>query len=290
MKKHDKNDNRKFVYRRIGAVIGTVAIIGGSILGLSKCKGCERKVNIDETIPTNTFEETISTGDNLGPILADREETEPINAEEYDISINTDGTLPTNRNGGSYNGGSYNGGNGTSATSTNTNGTPSSTTPTPYIPYIPGVDSSNVTVYYDPSGRPQTITWPTAETTVIAPIIDTDPHGTDPLPVEPSHVVNPDTTPDTPPTSAPTTAPTSGPTPAIPTGDVPGEQPTVYPTEPSVPVPTDASEPSAPTAAPTDPTSAPTLPDIPTWDLPDQEEVVYTFNGMAISRALKLTR
>ena len=284
---HDELETKTNRIKRNRTLVSVAAVVGGVILIALAAKGCSKdKTNkTDNTIPTTTItysDETISTSD------YSNEETAPIDYFDLDSEYSIDPVIgePTQGGYGSY-GSSTGTTGGTTTGPTSVNGNPSAT-PTPYMPNIPGVSNySDVNITYNSDGHIEEIRW--TDPTQDVPMPNTDPTGNDPLPVEPSHVVNPDTTPDTPPTS-PTTAPTSGPTPAVPTGNVPGEQPTVYPTEPSVPVPTDASEPSAPTAAPTDPTSAPTLPDIPTWDLDSDEVIEYDMNGHVVSNTMSLRR
>ena len=79
----------------------------------------------------------------------------------------------------------------------------------------------------------QEITWPTTETNVVAPIIDTDPHGTDPLPVEPTIIDKPEQI---------TVEPTPVVAPATPVAPTAPVEP-VQPVQPAMPV-----EPVAPVA------------------------------------------
>ena len=286
-----EKSNRIIRNRRITTV---AAVAAGVIIIALAAKGCSNKnskTNTSDTIETINI--MTSNGDEV-TTDSTFEETAPIDyfdIAESGYSIDPVIGEPTTTNNYGSNNGTLSGTNGGTTTGpTMVNGTPSAT-PTPYIPNIPGVNNyTDVVITYNPDGHIEEITWPTSETTRVVPLPNTDPTGNDPLPVEPSHVVNPDTTPDRDPVITITPAPVPVITPAVPTGDVPGEQPTVYPTEPSQPVPTDASEPSAPTAAPTDPTSAPTLPDIPTWDLPDEEVTEYDLDGHVVSNTMTLRR
>lgn len=275
---------RRIKRNRTLVTVGAVA--AGVILIALAAKGCSKdKTKTNNTIPTTTItysgDETVSTSD------YSNEETAPIDYFISEESYAIDPVIgePTIRNNG--NNGSTSGTNNGTTGVTTTNGT-SSATPTPYI-NIPGVNTTDVVITVDDNGRIQEITWPTAETTRVVPLPDTDPHGNDPLPVEPSHTNTGDTGEDRPAVITVTPAPAPVVTPAVPTGDVPGTSETVYPTEVNPTVPTDASEPTAPTAAPTDPTSQ-TLPDIPTWDLPDDNAIEYDINGHVVSNTMTLRR
>lgn len=271
--------------KRNRTLVTVGAVAAGVILIALAAKGCSKdKTKTDNATSTTTItysgDETVSTSDYYN------EETAPIEYYDIEDGYNIDPVLgdPTVRNNGNY--GSTNGTSNGTVGPTSTNGA-SSATPTPYV-NIPGVNTTDVVITVDENGRIQEITWPTAETTRIVPMPDTDPHGNDPLPVEPSHINTGDTGEDRPAVTEVTTP--TNPVPPVPTGDVPGASETVYPTEPSRTVPTDASEPSAPTAGPTDPTSAPTLPDIPTWDLPDEVVTEYDINGHVVSNTMTLRR
>ena len=88
------------------------------------------------------------------------------------------------------------------------------------------------------------------------PMVDMTPQGNDPLPTEPSRIIEPEIPTIEAPIPAPTVAP-EGPSPEVP---VPSE--TVHPTEPQMPVPTVAPEPAAPVIAPVEP-------ELPTPAVPD---------------------
>ena len=85
------------------------------------------------------------------------------------------------------------------------------------------------------------------------PMVDMAPQGNNPLPTEPSRIIEPEIPTTEVPVPAPTVAP-EGPSP-----EVPGASETVLPTEPQMPVPTVAPEPSA----------APVEPELPTPAAPD---------------------
>lgn len=85
------------------------------------------------------------------------------------------------------------------------------------------------------------------------PMVDMAPQGNNPLPTEPSRIIEPEIPTTEVPVPAPTVAPV-GPSP-----EVPGTSETVHPTEPQMPVPTVAPEPSA----------APVEPELPTPAAPD---------------------
>ena len=85
------------------------------------------------------------------------------------------------------------------------------------------------------------------------PMVDMAPQGNNPLPTEPSRIIEPEIPTTEVPVPAPTVAPV-GPSP-----EVPGASETVHPTEPQMPVPTVAPEPSA----------APVEPELPTPAAPD---------------------
>lgn len=287
MKKTEKTNKRVYKKRRLITVAAIVGLAGTIAVCSYACNRSRNRVNTEEILDTTeTMETTISTGDTLAPIITNEEETEPIYSQEYDISVNTNGTLPTYQNGGSYNGGS------TTGTVTQlpdgtyviVNG--NTVTPAPFIPDIEGMDGNTVTITYDESGRPQEIVWETVETTVIAPIVDTDPHGSDPLNVEPTNIVNPDpTNTDRPPVITVTPTPAPVVTPAVPTGDVPGEQPTVYPTEPSQTVPTPAPT-TEPTFPPEPTETVPTLPPLDDDHIVGDDNDIIVYSGMAAGRSL----
>ena len=85
------------------------------------------------------------------------------------------------------------------------------------------------------------------------PMVDMAPQENNPLPTEPSRIIEPEIPTTEVPVPAPTVAP-EGPSP-----EVPGASETVHPTEPQMPVPTVAPEPSA----------APVEPELPTPAAPD---------------------
>lgn len=263
----EQKTKRIFVKRRLimGAIVAGLA--AAVVLGVKSCNDKDDN-NVEETSSaTTTTEETLDSTETV------EEETDPVEIIDMTDPVYVIDPVtgePTYVNG--YTGTN----NGTTGTTNSTTGTTTIVTGTPTPFAIPGVDPDvTVVITYNPDGSIDEITWPTTETTNNIVVPTPVPNGTDPLPVEPTNVVLPDPTDtDRPPVITVTPTPAPVVTPAVPTGDVPGEQPTTYPTESNPAVPTNAPEPAAPTAAPTEPTAAPTLPDIPTWDLDDDTGVI----------------
>lgn len=281
----EKRSKRVFRKRKLvtaAAAVVTVAMIG---LGIKGCHDLNTKSNTDTSDTTITI--INENGDEEIISETSFEETNPIEVgETTENGYSIDPVLGTGNYSGSNNGGTGNGGTGSST------GTPSTGTPQEsYVSTIIGPDGNETTVIitYDDHGEPVIEPWATAETTIIAPIVDTTPTGTDRLPIEPSTIVDPVPTGDRPSeTTIVIPVPTS--TVPVPTGDVPGEQPVVYPTEPSVPVPTDASRPSDPTWPTPAPTTPQPTPEIPTWDLPDEEVIEYDMDGNVIGKTVTIRK
>lgn len=270
--------------RRIATV---AAIAGGVILIALGAKGCKDSKNnkVSDTTPTTIVTIEEANNDILEETTStyEFEETEPIETEGYNIDPLIGET--TRRNGfssSSNNGGSTSAGSTNSTGTSNVTNTTNGTTPSVVIPG--GADYSEVVISTNPDGHIESITWPTAETTVQATMPDTTPTGTDRLPVEPSHSVQPDTGIDDRPEVIYIT-PTPGPvvTPSVPTGDVSDQSVVTYPTETNGTIPT-STTPTEPTFGPTPVPTEATLPEIPTWDLEGEEVTEYDINGNVVGK------
>ena len=270
--------------RRIATV---AAIAGGVILIALGAKGCKDSKNnkVSDTIPTTIVTIEEANNDILEETTStyEFEETEPIETEGYNIDPLIGET--TRRNGfssSSNNGGSTSAGSTNSTGTSNVTNTTNGTTPSVVIPG--GADYSEVVISTNPDGHIESITWPTAETTVQATMPNTTPTGTDRLPVEPSHSVQPDTGIDDRPEViyiTPTPAPVV--TPSVPTGDVSDQSVVTYPTETNGTIPT-STTPTEPTFGPTPVPTEATLPEIPTWDLEGEEVTEYDINGNVVGK------
>ena len=274
---YDESDRIK--KRRTLVAVGLVA--GAVILTVLAAKGCNKNKD-SRTVGTTSNTTVTSTVSEDGTVITSGEETTGTESVTWTTADNTNGTVLTSQ---------------TDPNETTNSNTQTTTQPTQGVTQTPTQGTTQAT-----QGTTQGTTKPTAPSdnhpTGTTPYIA--PTGTDPLPVEPTTIV--DTSTPTPvPTSTPTQAPTSTPMPTPNTSNVVGPDETTYsiPSETSsVYIPTPVPTTTTTTTTTTQPTQGTTqnttqatqgtthttsynLPPVPDYDLPGQDEQTYDVDKQA---------
>ena len=249
------DESERIKKRRSLVTVGLVA--GAVILTILAAKGCNKNKD-NKTVGTTSNTTVTSSVSEDGTVITSSEETTGTESVTWTTADNTNGTVltsqtdpneTTNSNTQSTTQGTTQGTQGTTQGTTQSTA-PSDNHPTGTTPYI-------------------------------------EPTGTDPLPVEPTTIVN-TSTPTAAPTATPTPVPTTTPIPTPNPTNVVGTDETTYsiPAETSsVYVPTQSTTTTTTTAPTTTTTTqAPTsnnLPPVPNYDLPGQDEQTYDVEKQA---------
>ena len=263
------DESERIKKRRSLVTVGLVA--GAVILTILAAKGCNKNKD-NKTVGTTSNTTVTSSVSEDGTVITSSEETTGTESVTWTTADNTNGTVLTSQ---------------TDPNETTNNNTQSTTQGT--TQGTQGTTQGTQGTTQGTQGTTQGTTQSTAPSdnhpTGTTPYIE--PTGTDPLPVEPTTIVN-TSTPTAAPTATPTPVPTSTPIPTPNPTNVVGTDETTYsiPAETSsVYVPTQSTTTTTTTAPTTTTTTqAPTsnnLPPVPNYDLPGQDVQTYDVEKQA---------